>query len=253
MTPSSRERFFDFITSDGRRDFEGLGGWRTPLPRKRNGTASVSSSSSVNLSSEGELDEDDQAWLSINKRLELPSSSRQFPAFLTSPTNTMNDYGLTPERRFEMEQPPPPPPPPQQRRPGYHKRSITTSSLVLHMGSSSTSGGDIEGGEQTHAGPIAMSSPWTLRPSKSTVGLESLPSTSTTPNSRPPSHHGVLEQPFLMTTTTPFHGRYHSVGGRSLAMAHYYPVNSVGLQRRRRSSSSSAAATGGTKYPAFST
>lgn len=70
---SPHEALSSFISGNAERDFEGVGGWRTPLSsRKKSSASSVSHKNS----SEEELlldNDDDEAWLSINKRLELPS------------------------------------------------------------------------------------------------------------------------------------------------------------------------------------
>ncbi|EED16716.1 conserved hypothetical protein [Talaromyces stipitatus ATCC 10500] len=73
---SPHEALSSFISNNAERDFEGVGGWRTPLTRrKHHQTSSVPSLSRKNSSEEELLldNNDDEVWLSINKRLELPS------------------------------------------------------------------------------------------------------------------------------------------------------------------------------------
>jgi hypothetical protein len=64
--------FLGLINGDEDRDFEGLGGWRCPPSYTK--SPGYRSGGTTPTSSEGLSDEvDDMAWVSMNKRLELPS------------------------------------------------------------------------------------------------------------------------------------------------------------------------------------
>ncbi|KAL1970697.1 hypothetical protein VTN77DRAFT_4341 [Rasamsonia byssochlamydoides] len=213
LTPSQESSssfsFSDVVRSDAptERDFEGVG-WRRTIPR----SSSSSISPSLNLSLSGEDDivdaaaaDDDQAWLSINKRLDLPSRS--------SSTSTTSSAGGT---KAEAE---------ERRRPLYHRRSVTTSSLVSGLRPAYLS-------STRHA---------SLRPSRSiAAGLERLSYTSG-PNNGDGStqRNSNSNSNTNMNTHTQFVGR-----PLPLSMAHpHYPVGTGGLliqhrRRRRRSCSS---------------
>ncbi|PYI06296.1 hypothetical protein BO78DRAFT_397249 [Aspergillus sclerotiicarbonarius CBS 121057] len=67
------------ISGDEGRDFEGLGGWRCATTRYQGHLSGTASPSPNNTTDEG----DERAWLSINRRLELPSQ----PLSLRSTSN----------------------------------------------------------------------------------------------------------------------------------------------------------------------
>ncbi|CRG90267.1 hypothetical protein PISL3812_07310 [Talaromyces islandicus] len=201
LTPS-REPFFNFISGDAERDFEGVGGWRTPLPSRKRDPNSSSPPGSYSASEEGLLD-DEQAWLSLNKRLELPSRQLNFvpPSALppSQPTMTTTDTTDTTG----------------PKRPRYHKRSITTSSLTMQGASSSS---NMPAFSEEQGSDIPTTTTTRLQTSKSSAGLESL----LPPSKQPHSPLSVFDHPFLMTTS----------GSK---MAHY-----PSFVRRRSSASSSS-------------
>ncbi|KAJ5278911.1 hypothetical protein N7478_004283 [Penicillium angulare] len=89
------------VSGDEKRDFEGVGGWRSypssrSKPRSVNGAekplSSASSSSAHSILGEGEgdvndeIDADERAWMSLNDRLELPSQVITFGAGSATPS-----------------------------------------------------------------------------------------------------------------------------------------------------------------------
>ena len=100
------------VSGDERRDFEGVGGWRSypDISCRASKARSVHSgqekpmspgSSSSRQSVAGDMDEDDRAWLSLNDRLELPSQVVTFGAAssVNSPTHAdsmSSSYALVP-------------------------------------------------------------------------------------------------------------------------------------------------------------
>lgn len=126
------------ISGDERRDFEGVGGWRSYFDYYRlfrsttsheKPLSSASSSSAASINCEIDIDADDRAWLSLNHRLELPSQVITLGSKTASKVNSPNDlrsgnylqsFGpATSSRTY------------QTHRTGqrHHKRSRTTSSL----------------------------------------------------------------------------------------------------------------------------
>jgi hypothetical protein len=213
---SSHEVLSSFISGNAERDFEGVGGWRTPLASRKKPRTSSASSVSYN-SSEEVLDDDEQAWVSINKRLELPSRRLNLASPSLSPVMATTSTAESIDPRHQ-----------QPQRPRFHRRSVTTPLFSKQSPSSNAS----SPAEQTTARTQ-------LQTSKSSVGLDSLPSSSFP---RPSTSHALLpsssipnasswhEPPFLMTPTS-FGADYKMV---------YYP--SFASRRRRSSGSSSAKA-----------
>ncbi|KGO74808.1 hypothetical protein PITC_030860 [Penicillium italicum] len=133
------------ISGDERRDFEGVGGWRsyrasksrsshTPHEKATSSTSSSSTrSTGGSVDPDEDIDSDERAWLSLNNRLELPS---QLITLCTSvhSGSTLNSLesadwrngrnlqsqtgaqGIYPEK--------------QQDSSRHHHRSLTTSSLT---------------------------------------------------------------------------------------------------------------------------
>lgn len=127
------------ISGDDRRDFEGVGGWRSyfdsskwhkPHAGNEKPLSSASSSSAASINGETDLDADERAWLSLNQRLELPS---QVVTLGPNPTSKVSSpssprlgsyfHALGPATTSRWHQ--------TQQRPGprHHQRSHTTSSL----------------------------------------------------------------------------------------------------------------------------
>ncbi|KAJ6102101.1 hypothetical protein N7486_004528 [Penicillium sp. IBT 16267x] len=90
------------VSGDKRRDFEGVGGWRSypDIPSRVSKPRSIhsgqekplstSSSSTHSLAGEvgiGDIDADERAWLSLNYRLELPSRVVTFGSGSPAPSN----------------------------------------------------------------------------------------------------------------------------------------------------------------------
>ncbi|KAJ5691064.1 hypothetical protein N7488_011799 [Penicillium malachiteum] len=153
------------VSGDERRDFEGVGGWRSypdissrpSKPRsvhsgQEKPLSSRSSSSARSIAGEADIDPndigaDERAWLSLNHRLELPSQVVTFGASsgLNSPTHLdslASSYALLPSAsssvysarantHANLQQS-------SSDRPRHHHRSHTTSALPgsdLGMGS----------------------------------------------------------------------------------------------------------------------
>ncbi|KAH8700443.1 hypothetical protein BGW36DRAFT_129106 [Talaromyces proteolyticus] len=189
-TTPPREPFFNFISGDAERDFEGLGGWRTPLLSRKRDPDPSSPHLSYSTSEEGLLD-DEQAWLSINKRLELPSRQLNLIAPSTFPSSSSAEHT-------------------EPHRPRYHKRSITTSSVTQFSSSSPL--------------PTFSEHPdkAALQTSKSSAGLDTLHAAASPSSS-------CSDQPFLMTSSAsgrewkmahyPSSGRRRSSAGSAQSMA----------------------------------
>ncbi|KAL4887924.1 hypothetical protein BDV59DRAFT_156942 [Aspergillus ambiguus] len=131
-TPVSSAAFQGFISGDEDRDFEGLGGWRcrpsipprrhtansNPLPPSAaSSDRSPTDDAGDDDANNDEDDPDERAWLSINRRLELPSQ----PLSHRNSRTELSEHAL-PWRHRQM-----PPESPTLRR---HNRSATTSMLV---------------------------------------------------------------------------------------------------------------------------
>ncbi|KAJ5170321.1 uncharacterized protein N7500_003104 [Penicillium coprophilum] len=139
------------ISGDERRDFEGVGGWRSYGASKSRSsraphekpTSSISSSSihsTDDVDSDADIDADERAWLSLNSRLEFPShlvtlcTSVHAGSTLNSPTqhesadwrngrsNFQSLRGATASQGIYPEK--------QKDKPRHHHRSLTTSSLM---------------------------------------------------------------------------------------------------------------------------
>ena len=125
------------ISGDERRDFEGVGGWRScPSSKRRdsdshlNALSNPSSSSvqsaigTVNIGSDLDIDDDERAWLLLNHRLELPSQLVTLGAASTKsstvhdPINldSFNYHDAIRHRQIKGRR--------------HHYRSHTTSSLI---------------------------------------------------------------------------------------------------------------------------
>ncbi|RAO71244.1 uncharacterized protein BHQ10_007256 [Talaromyces amestolkiae] len=231
---SSHEALSSFISGNAERDFEGVGGWRTPLPRKKHHQTSSASSMSYNNSSEEELSfdhDDDEAWLSINKRLELPSRRFHVPSPMLSPKIVTNT-ALEDQARFHHQQQQHSKP---QQRPRFHKRSKTSPLLSTQNFPSSVT-------TITNQQSNQPQSTQQLQTSKSSAGLDSLASpprssTSSLTTSSSSGWHDV-GSPLLMTSS--FSGL-----GADYKMVHYYhhqPLTGQRARRRSSGGSSSAAA-----------
>ncbi|RAH83587.1 hypothetical protein BO86DRAFT_387851 [Aspergillus japonicus CBS 114.51] len=133
------------ISGDSGRDFEGLGGWRSPPPpppppstsryHHLSGTHSLTTTpngllrddnNNINNDTDGE---DERAWLSINRRLELPSQPLTLRS--NSSTSELVEPSFWRPRRPSQEQHPPPPSHQGGGRHRHHHRSATTSSLQV--------------------------------------------------------------------------------------------------------------------------
>ncbi|KAJ6125237.1 hypothetical protein N7471_012554 [Penicillium samsonianum] len=135
------------ISGDERRDFEGVGGWRSYRASKtrsshtshEKATSSTSSSSThstrdVDADADIDIDADERAWLSLNNRLELPSqlvplcTSVHAGSSLNSPESAdwrngrSNFQSLAGATDIYPEK--------QQDGSRHHHRSLTTSSLT---------------------------------------------------------------------------------------------------------------------------
>ncbi|OQE39308.1 hypothetical protein PENCOP_c007G07295 [Penicillium coprophilum] len=138
------------ISGDERRDFEGVGGWRSygafktrssRAPHEK-ATSSISSSSihsTDDVDPDADIDADERAWLSLNSRLEFPSqlvtlcTSVHAGSTLNSPTqhesadwrngrsNFQSLRGATASQGIYPE---------KKDKPRHHHRSLTTSSLM---------------------------------------------------------------------------------------------------------------------------
>jgi hypothetical protein len=135
------------ISGDERRDFEGVGGWRsygTSRPRSSHTphekATSSASSSSTHSTVDFDPDADERAWLSLNNRLELPShlvtlcTSVHAGCTINSPaqhesadcrngrSNFQSLTGATASQGIHPEK--------QNGGTRHHHRSLTTSSLT---------------------------------------------------------------------------------------------------------------------------
>ncbi|RAL09853.1 uncharacterized protein BO97DRAFT_155456 [Aspergillus homomorphus CBS 101889] len=147
--PSPAPGLLSLISGDSGRDFEGLGGWRSPSSTARyaghlSGTASPSPNGTIREDSNnnnnndcGEDDtdgDDERAWLSINQRLELPSQPLTLRSN-SSCTSELFDPSSSPifwrQRRPSQEYP-------HAHRQRHHHRSATTSSLQASKPSTSS-------------------------------------------------------------------------------------------------------------------
>ncbi|KAJ5788534.1 hypothetical protein N7457_003524 [Penicillium paradoxum] len=129
------------ISGDERRDFEGVGGWRSYRSSKTRSTntqaSSISSSSARSttgdVDQDTDIDADERAWLSLNNRLELPSqlvtlATSVHTSTLNSPQNESdsrtgrsNIHSLVGAAGSRHK---------QQDGPRHHQRSLTTSLLT---------------------------------------------------------------------------------------------------------------------------
>lgn len=229
----SREVISSFVFGNAERDFEGVGGWRTPLPSRKKHQTSSASSLSYNSSEEEQLDDDDQAWLSINKRLELPSrqlnitSPTLSPVMLTTATAENSEqqarhYHHYSHHHQQITQ--------QPQRPKFHRRSKTTP-LFSEQKPTSLISTSPSREEQVHRTQ--------LHTSKSSGGLESMPSSSLP---RPSTSHGPFSSSSSLTTSPTWYEPpllMTTIGlGGDYRMVHY-PTS---VSRRRRSSGSPSAA-----------
>ncbi|KAJ5142781.1 uncharacterized protein N7515_001568 [Penicillium bovifimosum] len=119
------------ISGDERRDFEGVGGWRSykrkakSLREKPDFSVSSSStrSTSADVDEDAEAEADERAWLSLNHRLELPSQlvtlgTSQHASSRNSPdTDSRANFPEHQQRDARSAQ-------------RHHHRSLTTSSLM---------------------------------------------------------------------------------------------------------------------------
>ncbi|KAJ5586910.1 uncharacterized protein N7459_002675 [Penicillium hispanicum] len=137
------------VSGDERRDFEGVGGWRSYSSNRRgshpheNLLSSTSSSSihsvtgNANIDPDAEADADERAWLSLNHRLELPSQlitigAGSAPSTANSPINmdsfdhrsagNFHAFISSSAPRFNHNQ--------NSKGQRHHRRSHTTSSLM---------------------------------------------------------------------------------------------------------------------------
>ncbi|KAJ5791689.1 uncharacterized protein N7518_008700 [Penicillium psychrosexuale] len=136
------------VSGDERRDFEGVGGWRsyptsktrsshTPHGKATSSTSSSSIHSTGDIDLDADIDEDERAWLSLNNRLELPSqlvilcTSVHAESTLSSPgiadwrngrSNLQSPTGARASQGIYHDQ--------QQDGSRHHHRSLTTSSLT---------------------------------------------------------------------------------------------------------------------------
>lgn len=194
---------------------------------------------SYNNSSEDELsldDDDEEAWLSINKRLELPSRRLHVASPMLSPklvTTTAMEEQTRLHQQHQLQQ--------QQQqhsksqRPRFHRRSKTSpllSTQILPSSASTTTQHPTQPAQQ-------------LQTSKSSAGLDSLSfpprpsSSSLTPSSSFGWHD--IGGPLLMTPSFPGLGMDYK-------MARYtYHRPSAGRRARRRSSGSSSSAAAAAK------
>lgn len=126
------------ISGDERRDFEGVGGWRSYFDAsKPHGShagheeplSSTSSSSAASVTGGIDINADERAWLSLNHRLELPSQVVTLGPTAQSNPNSPNiprsegyvhAHGpATSSRLYQAQRP----------GPRHHQRSHTTSCL----------------------------------------------------------------------------------------------------------------------------
>lgn len=136
------------ISGDERRDFEGVGGWRSYRASKTrsshsahekstSSTSSSSTHSTGDVDADEDIDADERAWLSLNNRLELPSqlvtlcTSVHSGSTLNSPesadwrngrSNFQSLTGATGSQDIYREK--------QHDGSRHHHRSLTTSSLT---------------------------------------------------------------------------------------------------------------------------
>lgn len=144
------------VSGDERRDFEGVGGWRSyrnpsTISRRRTshsahektfGSPSSSSAQSISgdVELDGDVDADELAWLSMNNRLELPSQVVTLGAgtHSTSLVNNLSNLDILDTRNGSTTQALAASTSPRnrhtntQQRPGqrHHHRSHTTSALA---------------------------------------------------------------------------------------------------------------------------
>ncbi|KAJ5503447.1 hypothetical protein N7463_006321 [Penicillium fimorum] len=122
------------ISGDERRDFEGVGGWRsygasktrnshTPYDKATSSTTSSSTHSIGDVDPDADIDADERAWLSLNNRLELPSHlvtlciDTHAGSTINGPTQQAEGpQGIYPEKQKDGSR--------------HHHRSLTTSSLA---------------------------------------------------------------------------------------------------------------------------
>lgn len=137
---SSPTSFHGFPISDERRDFEGVGGWRS-YPSKPHVSHEKppfgSSSSSINDVDQS-TDTDEHAWLSLNNRLELPSQVITLSTIThAGSTSTSPSWGSDLRNGHNFQNLTGADPTSDGHGSRNHHRSLTTSSLVtsdLHTG-----------------------------------------------------------------------------------------------------------------------
>ncbi|KAJ5446444.1 hypothetical protein N7491_002526 [Penicillium cf. griseofulvum] len=122
------------ISGDERRDFEGVGGWRSYGTSKTRSShtpheKATSSASSSSTLSTGDVDPDadERAWLSLNNRLELPHTSSRYAQHENADccngrSNFQSLTGATAAQSIYPEK--------HKDRSRHHHRSLTTSSLT---------------------------------------------------------------------------------------------------------------------------
>ncbi|KAL4871598.1 hypothetical protein BDV12DRAFT_164040 [Aspergillus spectabilis] len=122
--------FLGLINGDEDRDFEGLGGWRCPQSYTK--SPGYRSGGTTPTSSGGLSDEvDDMAWVSMNKRLELPS-----PLALRHVSNSTHNLHVDASAEAHLPKQKPSrvsisgaPDPKRTKSQRHHRRSATTSIL----------------------------------------------------------------------------------------------------------------------------
>ncbi|KAJ5328268.1 hypothetical protein N7452_008658 [Penicillium brevicompactum] len=219
LSPSTPLHAFP-ISNDERRDFEGVGGWRSYPTKSRSSheKATWTSSSSSLSDVDPTVDADERAWLSLNHRLELPSqlitlsTSTYAGSNLNSPTgdndsrngrsfhsllgaaDSINDSGSR-----------------------HHHRSLTTSSLTT---SDRRTGTGLSLASSTRPDNVANSKGYISMSSS----IPRLPPSSMTPQLFAPSH-SQSRAARGSQTGAPFTSSYLSSSGE---LGHSFGSNSSG-------------------------
>lgn len=130
LSPSPSPLYNFPVSGDERRDFEGVGGWRSyPSKARPNEKATWTSSSSSISDVDQNVDADERAWLSLNHRLELPSqlitlsTSTYAGSTLHSPLHEDARNGRTFQSVLGAKDL-------SNHESRHHHRSLTTSSLT---------------------------------------------------------------------------------------------------------------------------